>query len=245
MIFSAQSDGFTLVELAIGMIVIGLLVGGIIKGQEVIRLASLKSTYATAKSYTTSKLSFTDAYGGVPGDMSNPGIKLTGCTTLPTCVTTGGNDNGIIGQADVPNWSVNDQSAVNTEPTQFWIQLLAARMVSGLSGENNDSWGGLYPASPKGGGFHVVHTLETGNNRAQGHYLVLKTPIHGSATPVNNDAVLTPGDMAYLERKFDDSEPGTGDIISDDNHERCWNLASRDFLETSSLKTCLAAFRLQ
>src|SRR5688572_24121359 len=128
-----NQKGFTLVELAIVMVIIGLLIGGILKGQELIVNARMASLATQIKATSTAVYTFRDTYKNLPGDMTNVGNRLPDCTG--TCVAAGGNSNGIIG-ATVTNWSRNDQSVWNTEPTQFWINLSRADLIAGISGEN-------------------------------------------------------------------------------------------------------------
>ncbi len=74
---SRQSErGFTLVELAIVMIIIGLLIGGILKGQELINNARVSSTAAQAKAIESGISTFRDKYAGLPGDLANPLVRL-------------------------------------------------------------------------------------------------------------------------------------------------------------------------
>lgn len=139
--------GFTLVELAIVMVVIGILIGGIIKGQELMRNARLLSTIAQIKSYQSSIIQFRDVYDSLPGDLPSAVSRLAGCTAGNFC--SGGNGDGIVG-AFAPSWNelLVSQAGVSTVPqvetTLFWKHLSLAGFISGIGPAGNPSepgWG--------------------------------------------------------------------------------------------------------
>ncbi len=66
--------GFTLVEIAIVMVIIGLLIGGVLKGQAMIREAKVKRVVKTADELRAAINTFYDKYGLYPGDENNPNI---------------------------------------------------------------------------------------------------------------------------------------------------------------------------
>lgn len=66
--------GFTLVEIAIVMVIIGLLIGGILKGQGMIRNAKVKRVVKQADELRAAVMSFYDKYGVYPGDENQAAI---------------------------------------------------------------------------------------------------------------------------------------------------------------------------
>jgi len=91
-----NQSGFTLVEIAIVLVIIGLLLGGVLKGQELIYNQKVKSTYDYYRQYTAAMYGYQDRYKAIPGD--DPQALLRGFI-VPAgdpVITPGGGD-GIIG----------------------------------------------------------------------------------------------------------------------------------------------------
>ncbi len=65
-----KQSGFTLVEIAIVLVIIGLLLGGVLKGQELIESSKIKSMAKDLNGFSAMITSYQDRYRGVPGDDS-------------------------------------------------------------------------------------------------------------------------------------------------------------------------------
>jgi prepilin-type N-terminal cleavage/methylation domain-containing protein len=63
--------GFTLIEIAIVLVIIGLLLGGVLKGQELIYNQKIKSTYDNYRNYTAAMYGYQDRFRALPGDDIN------------------------------------------------------------------------------------------------------------------------------------------------------------------------------
>lgn len=88
-----NQKGFTLVEIAIVMVIIGLLIGGILKGQEMIQNAKVKRVVKQADEMRAAVMTFYDKYGQLPGDENS--------ALFPPGDTVAGDNNGQILAAEV------------------------------------------------------------------------------------------------------------------------------------------------
>ena len=86
--------GFTLVEIAIVLVIIGLLLGGVLKGQELIYNQKVKSTYDSYRQYTAAMYGYQDRYRAIPGDDAN--VLTRGFVATGGVAIVAGNGNGFI-----------------------------------------------------------------------------------------------------------------------------------------------------
>src|SRR3954468_10609989 len=123
-----RQRGFTLIEMSIVLVIIGLIVGGILKGQELIDSARQKNLISQIDGVKAGVTTFVDRYKALPGDFSR-------ASTVINSVLTGGNEDGQIGTAgatatDMLTVGTYD-ATVTTENVQFGEQMLAAGTVGG------------------------------------------------------------------------------------------------------------------
>jgi prepilin-type N-terminal cleavage/methylation domain-containing protein len=112
-----KQAGFTLIELAIVLVIIGLLLGGVLKGQELINSAKVKNMATDFKNIQVYIYGYQDKFKALPGDDRAPD------THVGAAATTKGDGNGEIGGA----W--NATSA--TESYYFWEHIRRAGLASG------------------------------------------------------------------------------------------------------------------
>jgi prepilin-type N-terminal cleavage/methylation domain-containing protein len=86
--------GFTLIEIAIVLVIIGLLIGGVLKGQELIYNQKVKSTYDAYRQYTAAMYGYQDRFKAIPGDDANAATR--GFITAGGPAIASGSGNGII-----------------------------------------------------------------------------------------------------------------------------------------------------
>ncbi len=216
--------GFTLVELAIVMIIIGLLIGGILKGQELINNARVSSTVAQVKAVESGISGFRDKYNAIPGDIATPGSRLSNCTAT-LCILANGatNGDGQISVAASGTNTFNPGAAIvaTSESAASFVQLSAAGMIGGVSPSATALGSGTSnPTTPLGGvwvlgtstganGTGLVGPTATAATALQsGIYLALTTRPGVAVSAANGP--LTPVQAGNIDRKLDDGGPNTG-----------------------------------
>src|SRR5438094_413261 len=120
---NSTQGGFTLVEIAIVLVIIGLLLGGILKGQEMITQAKIKNVIADFSGVSAAYHGYQDRYRAIPGDDPNAGTRWT---TAPAAVS--GSGDGIVAG------TYNNGGATCTtafESCSWWDHLRKAGFVSG------------------------------------------------------------------------------------------------------------------
>lgn len=93
MMKTQKQNGFTLVEMGIVLVIIGLILAGIINGGSLVDGSRIKDAITTTQDMAAAAHSFKERYSFWPGDMRNPGAIMTG---LPGACGAGGNANGTI-----------------------------------------------------------------------------------------------------------------------------------------------------
>jgi prepilin-type N-terminal cleavage/methylation domain-containing protein len=130
--FSKQEAGFTLVEIAIVLVIIGLLLGGILKGQEMITQAKIKNIVNDLNGMSAAIYSYQDRYRALPGDELNASTTGRWGAGAP-----GGDGNGVFctGACASPTTlkynSPPVAPAAGLETQLFWLHLRLSGFVPG------------------------------------------------------------------------------------------------------------------
>ena len=88
--------GFTLVEIAIVLVIVGLLIGGVLKGQEMITSAKLKRIESDNAGIAAAMFSYQDRYLQLPGDDSSAGTRFDFYAVGGIAAAANGDGDGVI-----------------------------------------------------------------------------------------------------------------------------------------------------
>lgn len=215
------NNGFTLVELSIVMIIIGLLIGGIFGGMKLVDNANVQKTVQELKSIHSATVTFKYTYRALPGDIPNPSSKLADCLSVP-CATGGNNDrritigwNGAIGPTD--------------ENYTFWHHLQAANLISmSFRNATDMSFGEGQPQATIGGGYRAaregIGTSADGCRTYDGSVFLWVGTTQESSIITNTG--INCQLISRLDSKMDDGMPNTGKL------KIAWNMGSVCYAET-------------
>lgn len=185
--------GFTLIEIAIVLVIIGLLLGGVLKGQELINNARVKSYATDFRNIPVYLYGYQDRFRALPGDDTIANTHVGGTNPTTPAGTLG---NGVINGA----WN----STTNTDETcLFWQHVRLANLATGTTTVNCAAGGGYYPQNANGGqigiqsnvGFATI-TLPTAMT---GTYIICSPNILGQF-------------VLQLDATLDDGNPATGSM---------------------------------
>lgn len=235
---SPQRLGFTLVEISIVLVIVGLLIGGIIAGQSLIHNSKLKQVPNQYHRYAAAIMQFADRYSALPGDAANATTLWGEVSSDPECLTpavgTSGNDVGTGSDKQTCNGNGNDiighisQTDLHHEMFRAWQHLANAQIIEGTYSGYRGSAGTKEhiptencPAGPFTDSCWVIMYLPdtTGSgtttydwfNRAYGNLLLF-----GRSRPGNlaDGPILTPSEAWNIDQKMDDGNPAFGTITA-------------------------------
>jgi prepilin-type N-terminal cleavage/methylation domain-containing protein len=211
----SKQSGFTLVEIAIVLVIIGLLLGGVLKGQELINSAKVKNMAVDFRNIPLFIYGYQDKYKALPGDHASVATAVTGATACTPaaaglCVPGNGVING--------TWNAALANAAANETLMFWQHVRLAGLAAGPTSITDTGYrptnadGGLIGiesgAAANGGPFIQNGTIAA----ATGVVTALATPTFFSPTyMVCSDGIL--GKYAkQLDSTLDDGETGAGSV---------------------------------
>ncbi|MBY0408520.1 MAG: prepilin-type N-terminal cleavage/methylation domain-containing protein [Rickettsiales bacterium] len=217
--------GFTLLEMAIVILVISLLIGGVMLGSDLLRSSRILKIALQVDEFSKSSEIFRDKYKELPGDLSTATTFWGAETSCPIAFTPAarrqtcnGNGNGHIGDF------FTDGGATSEESYRAWQHLANAGMLNGAyngssgAGSSSHALPGVNVprGAIKGTGFTLMYIhLPAGNAsywpRVYGHAIIYGGT---TATGTTTGSVLTPKEAFVIDQKFDDANPAYGIVLS-------------------------------
>lgn len=197
---------FTLIEMAIVLVIIGLVVGGVLVGQSLIVAARARSEITEIQKFQVAVTTFESKYGCKPGDCAN-----ATAFGLAQCVNDAGSGNGN-GDGTLQGWV---GAGYQLEPFLLFQHLNAA----GLFNSESLGYGQVYPAcGSQGAGWGPLSAMADGSILSVFTYGSSLTPIlsiskfdysYSWASPT-----LTTGSVSAMDTKIDDGLPASGKFQS-------------------------------
>jgi len=258
--------GFTLIELSVVIVIIGLIIGGVLVGRDLIASAGIRAQVSQIEKYNATVHTFRTKYGGLPGDLTRAdasGFGLYAITYAPYLANPGYGDNNDI---------INSRNASSTnlagEPFMFWRQLSDAQIIDGAYGSLLNTaaecgTGGtaenFFPASKIGKGYVEANTAGNGVN----YFLIVNLTslggcgAGGGAHSTNANA-LTAQEAYAIDSKIDNGLPGSGTVFAINgaanlNLYASWTtvsavagcVASSAYALTQTTQSCSLRFKFQ
>ena len=251
-----RRSGFTLLELSIVLVIIGLIIGGVTVGAELIRQAQLQSVAKDFQKYQTALQTFKLKYRYYPGDLPNaygywPG---SGNNNQPCPSGLGVNGNGD-GKISSRNW-IN-----NGEDSRAWQQLGLAGLIEGsLTGVYTASgikWNTNAPESRISGAGYILSsdttqdgTCALNTSGRTGNYvrLVSKGNVHGLTGDAGNmgaGGAISAEEAFNIDTKLDDGLAQSG-IVQATNptspYTYCINGTTNYYLDSAESHACRVSY---
>jgi prepilin-type N-terminal cleavage/methylation domain-containing protein len=250
-----EAHGFTLIELSIVLVIIGLIIGGILVGQDLIKAAEVRAQISQIEKYNSAVNTFRGKFQAIPGDMAVATANQFGIPVGFSCNGAQGqrDGNGLIDGFWAPNLLI--QGAGETH--MFWQDLsstAAGNLIDGSfpnSGAVSNGCGAIaatltttlgttyigdfYPVGKIGHGT-FVYVYDSGGYNWYGLSTVLTIPTGSGA--LTSNAVI-PVTQAYnIDKKVDDGLPTTGSVQATYLNNNSVTVQTVNAQATDSTTTC-------
>jgi prepilin-type N-terminal cleavage/methylation domain-containing protein len=206
-----KKTGFTLIELSIVIVIIGLVIGGIMVGNDLIKAAQRRAQIAQFEMFQLAISTFKLKYGKLAGDADNATDFFAGVTN--------GNGNGILQLADAS--TSYTAGTYGGEVEQFFIHLSKANLLDGnYTGGSTINVG--YPSSKIKSGTGMIAGSSVNNRQVIRLFIRIINPTSmpnlnsaDDVTITSSGRVLSGEETMYLDVKADDGNPSKGRFVAD------------------------------
>jgi prepilin-type N-terminal cleavage/methylation domain-containing protein len=223
--YRLNMKAFTLVELSIVMLIIGLIIGGITAGSSLIKQASLRAVISELNQFKTAINTFKITYNTLPGDTSNASSFWPTCTSATgdggNC---NGNGDGVIGVSGQLYW--NGSTYNSNEELRAWQHLSLSGILTGSysgfgASSTNQSQPGINSPTSKyqSGVYSFFQDTCYAFSTSSFSVIMLGAtsgPVIGgfSIAPIAAYPILSPVDSYNIDAKTDDGNPMTGKTLA-------------------------------
>jgi prepilin-type N-terminal cleavage/methylation domain-containing protein len=197
-----QQHGFTLVEIAVVLVIIGLLLGGVFKAQELINSAKVKNLASDFRSIPLFIYGYQDKFKRLPGDDPDAINHLGAAAKKATDSATQKSGNGII----EGKWEATDTA---NENVLFWQHVRLAGLATGSS-DFSDSTKAALPSNAEGG--QVGIQMSAPISGLSGTYYICSSGINAKLAQqldaTLDDGAPNGGSLRAQEASTDAAKPG-------------------------------------
>jgi prepilin-type N-terminal cleavage/methylation domain-containing protein len=203
---STYKSGFTLIELSIVLVIIGLIIGGVLVGQDLIKGAEIRAAVSQIEKYDAAANAFRNKYNGLPGDIASPSTF-----SFTDSFDTAPNGNGRIQR------TTDNGTSFDNEAAAFFRHLsqasLIAESITGtdFTAGNSETLATLTPSSKLSGGGNILVASIGGPN----FYVMARGLTYdGSDVTFTANSEIKVIDVLQFDSKLDDGQPTTGRVIA-------------------------------
>ena len=125
----SHAQGFTLIELSIVLVIIGLIVGGVLVGQNLIVAAGVRAQVAQIEKFNTAANTFRGKYGYLPGDIKDPDAGNFGFQARGQYAGEGDGNGVLLGNHNNDSSAADGRDSAGGETVMFWVDLSAAHLI--------------------------------------------------------------------------------------------------------------------
>jgi prepilin-type N-terminal cleavage/methylation domain-containing protein len=211
-----RRQGFSLVELAIVLVIIGLILSSVLVGQDIIKAAELRAITTQYNGIRTAYQTFATRYQNkIPGDIYNLNNRF-GFTTGPECDSTGdglGDGDGLVESA------AGGRAKFDGEISCFWGHLSETNLIAGTYDGYEDTTASATVNDVLEENLPRVRGRATGwgvFNASSRNYLIAGVTGAQADDAFATSGTFTPKDAADIDSKVDDGLPLTGSIQARD-----------------------------
>jgi prepilin-type N-terminal cleavage/methylation domain-containing protein len=197
--------GFTLIEMSIVLVIVGLVIGGILLGADLIKSAQIRGQVSELYKYELAVKTFRLKYNAMPGDISWRQAPSFGFSAINGV----GNGNGTLDDG----FPCSPTIAINGEIWLLFEQLSQANLVDKryrdpLNFAGTADLGGVFPLTRIGRGAVVPYS--TFNRRLAWFVGINTSSASSMISNFFNAGILTPIEAFQIDSKIDDGAPTSG-----------------------------------